>query len=243
MSIEDPPLRGPSPGELKTILGVTASVVGLVGYLYLVGWIVDLVRFAAARLPAGATAAALSNRELFGDGLRSTLLMAVVFAVSCAIAYRSSARNWDVHGQDWHDIMRKGGVAQAASETDGDERRRRERQHARKTAERADRVARMPLGPVARLARLFRTRAGRKAETGPPGEPEPLEPAPLGDWAVRIIAGFNIMVLSALIAIGVVRVVGALVPSPIARWVAVVIGLIVFWIVRWALTHASPLLL
>jgi len=221
---------------------VAASAVGLVAYVYLVGWVVDLVRFAAARLPAGAATAALSNRELFGDGLRSTLLMAAVFAASCALAYFSSRRNWDVHGQDWHDIMQKG-VRRAANEADPDERQRRERLHARKTAERADRVGKLPLGPIAGLARLFHRRAAKNAEGGPPGEPQPLNPAPLGDWAVRVIAGFNIMVLSALIAVGVVRVVGALVPGTLARWVGVLVGVIAFFVVRWFLTRASPLVL
>jgi hypothetical protein len=75
-----------------------------------------------------------------------------------------------------------------------------------------------------------------------PGEdPKPLEPAPLGDPAVRVIAGFNIMVLSALIALGVARaVVGAV---PIASWVGVVIGAIAFLAVRWLLTRRSPLVL
>jgi len=243
MSIEDPRRTLLPGGELRTILGATASVVGLVGYVYFVGWVVDLVRFAAARLPAAAATAALSNRELFGDGLRSTLLMAAAFAVACALAYLSSARNWDVHGQDWHDIVRKRGVANAASDADLDERRRRQRRHASRTAERADRVARLPLGPVALLARRSRDRSRQRAQAGPVGDPKPLETAPLGDWAVRLIAGFNIMLFSALVAIGVVRVVGALVPSPIAHWVGVVIGVIAFFVVRWFLTWVSPLVL
>ena len=48
---------------------------------------------------------------------------------------------------------------------------------------------------------------------------------------MRVIAGFNIMVLSALVALGVARGVGAAVP--IARWVGVAIGVIAFLVVRW----------
>lgn len=242
MSIEDLGRAPPSSRELKAILGAVASAVGLVGYVYLVGWVVDLVRFSAARLPAGASAAALSNRELFGDGLRSTLLMAAAFAATCGLAYFSSKRNWDVHGQDWHDIVRKGGVASAASDEEADdERRRREQRHARETAKRAGRVpAGSPLPFVAGVARRVRSRATREAAaSGPAGEPKPLQPAPLGDWAVRIVAGFNIMLLSALIAIGVVRAVGAAIP--IARVVGVVVGVLAFLTVRWALTRVSPL--
>jgi hypothetical protein len=225
---------------------VTAAAVGLVGYVYLAGWIVDLVRLAAARLPAGAAVGALSNRELFGDGLSSTLLMAAAFAVSCAVAYFSSKRKWDVHGQDWHDIVRRRGVANAADDDDADtERRRREQQHASQKAERAATVAassqRPGLRPVARLAAKRQARFAHKAQDGPGGEPKPLEPAPLGDWAVRLVAGFNIMLLSALIALGVARGIGALIP--IVRWVGVLVGVAVFLAARWMLTHWSPLVL
>ena len=232
--------------DLKTAFGLIVAVAGLALYVYLVGWVVDLVRFAAARVPAGPATAALSSRELFGDGLRSTFLMVAAFAASCALALYSSARNWDLHGQDWHDIVRKRGVANAAADPEaGDERRRRERRHARRAAERAERVAarsrRRRLGLVARAADRIRSSAAQSAEGGPDGEPKPLQPAPLGDWAVRVIAGFNIMVLSGLIAVGVGRGVGAAVASE--RWVGVLAGVIVFLAVRWALTRASPLVL
>jgi hypothetical protein len=52
----------------------------------------------------------------------------------------------------------------------------------------------------------------QKAKGAPAGDPKPLETAPLGDPAVRMIAGFNIMVLSALIALAVARGVGAAIP-------------------------------
>ncbi len=161
--------------------------------------------------------AALSNRELFGDGLRSTLLMAAVFAASCALAYFSSARKWDVHGQDWHDLIRKRGVANArADEGSNKERGRRERRHAEKVAGRAERVTArsrwLGLGFVGAVAGGVRSRNVQKAKGAPAGDPKPLETAPLGDPAVRMIAGFNIMVLSALIALAVARGVGAAIP-------------------------------
>jgi len=245
VSIEDPRQASSTNGELKAVLGVIAAVVGLAGYVYLVGWIVDLVRFSAARLPAGAATAALSSRELFGDGLRSTLLMAAAFAVSCAVAFFSSARKWDVHGPEWHEIVKHGVATAAADPHAKEDRERRERLHAQKIVEKADWVAarsrkhRLPL--VARVAGRFRSRAARRAERGLPGDPSPRQPAPLGDWAVRLIAGFNIMVLSALIAIGVTRAVGAAIP--IARVVGVVVGVLAFLLVRWLLTLVSPLVL
>ncbi len=240
-------LRGLTPGgELKAVLELVAATVGLLAYVFVVGWIVDLVKFSAARLPAAAATSALSARQLFGDGLRSTLLMAALFAVSCALAYFSSRRKWDVHGQDWHDIVRKRGVANAAADGEAEvERGRRARRHARRKAERAGTVAersrRLPFGLVHGAAERVQSRQLEKTQRLPAEAPKPLEEAPLGDPAVRIIAGFNIMVLSALVALGATRFVGAL--TPIAQWVGVAIGVIVFFVVRWLLTHVSPLVL
>lgn len=237
--------RGLPGRELAALLGLIAAVVGLGVYVYLVGWIVDLVRFAAARLPAEATTAALSSRELFGTGLRSTLLMAAAFAISCAVAYLLSARNWDVHGQDWHDIVLKRGVANAKAQWDTDEAGRRERRHQRRTARLADRVAQrshaLGLGVVERVAKRVRDRHQTRADSAPEGEPKRLEPAPLGDWAVRVVAGFNILVLAALIAVGVGRLAGALIAGD--QWIGVVVGAIAFLLVHWTLTRSSPLLL
>jgi hypothetical protein len=238
-------LRVLSPnGELRTFLWVAAGAVGLVAYIYVVGWIVNLVRLSAARLPASAGVGALGSRQLLGEGLGSTLLMAAVFAVACAIAYFSSRRRWDVQGQDWHDIVRKGGVAKAANAEHVDEqRRRREGLRARNKAAQASAVAKrsegLPLGLVHGAAERVRTRNQQRAQQLPTEKPKELESAPLGDFAVRIVAGFNIMVLSALIALAVARFVTGILP--IAGWVGGVIGVGVFFGVRWLLTRVSPL--
>ncbi len=244
MSIGDR-FRALSPnGELRTTLWVAAAAVGLVAYIYVVGWIVDLVRLSAARLPASAGVGALGDQQLLGDGLRSTLLMAAVFAVACALAYFSSRPKWDVQGQDWHDIVRKRGVASAAADEHADvERRRREGLHARNKAAQAGSVAErskaLPLGVIHGAAERIKSRNEQRAQQLPLEEPKPLETAPLGDFAVRIIAGFNVMVLSALVGLLVARFVEGAVP--IARWVGVLIGVGVFFGVRWVLTRVSPL--
>ena len=232
--------------DRRAILGATVGTIGLAAYLFVVGWIVHLVHFAAARLPATSATAALSYRELFGDGLRSTLLTAVGFAAACAVAYFTSARRWDVHGQDWHDIMRKRGVREAAGDQDAaDERRRRERWHAQQAADRAGRVAaraqRSPMGSVARVATRIQSRRAARVGPAPVEPPKDLETAPLGDTAVRVVAGFNIMVLSGLIALVVARFIGEAIP--IASWVGAVIGGLVFLLARWVLTRWSPLVL
>ncbi|MGA2926042.1 MAG: hypothetical protein ABSG43_08610 [Solirubrobacteraceae bacterium] len=237
--------------ELETVVGLIAVIVGLALYVYLVGWIVDLVRFAAARLPAEAATAALSNRKLFGTGLRSTLLMAIAVAVACAAAYLASARNWDVHGQDWHDIMGKHGVASAADDIAAqDERHLRERDHHRRAARRAGQVAQRTRAKlIARLARRVQAHhedSARRVEASAPRPladrgPQDLQPAPLGDWAVRVIAGFNITLLAALIALGAGRGAGALIAGQ--QWIGIVVGVLAFLVVHWLLTRSSPLLL
>ena len=62
-------------GELKTIFGVLAATAGIVVYVFVVGWIVELVRLSAARLPASAGVAALGSRQLFGVGLSLAVLV------------------------------------------------------------------------------------------------------------------------------------------------------------------------
>ena len=233
-----------SNGELRTILWVAAAAVGVIAYVYVVGWIVDLVRLSAARLPASAAVGALSGEQLLGDGLRSTLLMAAVFVVACVIAYFSSRRRWDVQGQDWHHIVLKHGVSNAAADEHAeDQRQRREGRRARDKAARAGAVARraeqLPLGIVHGVAERARSRNEDRARQLPIEDPKPLETAPLGDFAVRIVAGFNIMVLAALIALVVARAVAGAVP--IAGWGGAVIGVVVFFLIRWVLTRVSPL--
>jgi hypothetical protein len=143
--------------------------------------------------------------------------MGAVVIVGGALAYLSSRRKWDVHGPDWHAIVIRHGVRKAATPTAKEEHRRRQREHSRTTA-------------------IERLRVGIPATT---------EQAPLGDRAVRLVAGFNIMVLSALIAVAAARAVGVLFPvrpwAALASWVGVLVGVGVFFLARWLLTIGSPL--
>jgi hypothetical protein len=162
----------------------------------LVGWIVAVVRFATAQLHAFTAAGLLSLPTLFVDGAVAVAMMLVVFAVGCGLAWASSRRSWDRHGQDWHDLVRKHGVRNAA--------------------------------------------ASRGAARSQSGDPAPLREAPLGDWAVRLIAGFNIGVLSAVLAVTGGRFVADVAP-PGWGLAATVVGAILFVAVRFLLTRLSPL--
>ena len=65
------------------------------------------------------------------------------------------------------------------------------------------------------------------------------DPPALGDWAIRLVAGFNILILSALVGLLVGR--GAAGALPVAGWIGVPIGLVVFGGVYEVLTRVSPL--
>ena len=105
-------MRDEDRGALAAV-EVTVSSLALVGSVVVIGLAVSWVRLAAARLPFDLATSALGVKALFGVGVRSVAAMAVVFAALCLFAYLSSARKWDVNGQDWHDIVREGGVASA----------------------------------------------------------------------------------------------------------------------------------
>ncbi|HWF35679.1 MAG TPA: hypothetical protein VG295_09900, partial [Solirubrobacteraceae bacterium] len=58
--------------DVRAVAQGAAAVVGAVVAVYLIGLVVTWVSFAAARLPGDTVTAALSDRQLFGAGLRST---------------------------------------------------------------------------------------------------------------------------------------------------------------------------
>jgi hypothetical protein len=230
-------------------LYLAAGVLGLLVYVLAVGWLFEVVRLAAVRLPALVTVEQLSLGRLFGQGLTSVALMLVVVAVGGGLAYFSSHRNWDVHGQDWHDIVQRGVTKAAADDAAKQQRGRRERRHAEMIAARAaraeGRLRRVKLDFIAGAPAKVQARAKHRAQGLPEGEPAKLAAAPLGDWAVRVVAGFNIMLIAGLIAVVVAREIGELVAArpwaPLAQWVGVLIGVGVFLLARWVLTIFSPL--
>ncbi len=171
------------------------AAVALLACLPLIGWVVELVRFATAQLPAFTAAKLLGLVRLFADGALSVALALAVFCVGCVLAWLSSRRSWEAHGQDWHDLISEHGVRHAAAE---------------------------------------------RARQAPSGARPPLREAPLGDWAVRLIAGFNIGVLAAVLAICAGRFAAEVAPP---GWSAagIAVGAIVLVAVRFALTRLSPL--
>lgn len=197
----------------QVALELVAAVVGLVVGLYLLGMIVTWVRLAAARLPGDIATTALSPGQLFGAGLRSAALTVVVFVVLCALAYLTSTFRWEVNGPDWHEVVVKRGVGNVAAN------RRALARHAER-----DRAWKRQRRGFARYASLGWAR------------PAVSHPAPLGDAAVRIIAGFNILVLAGLASLGLARAVQAILPE---AWLAT-LGSSVFlgaWLILFVLVH------
>jgi hypothetical protein len=244
------PSPGTSPDSYpRRFLGLAAFVVGVAAYVWAVGWVFEVVQFTAARLPALQTVEEQSPREVFSQGLLSTLLMVAAAAVLGALAYFSSARNWDVYGPEWHAIVTHG-VSGAAADPDlKEDRERRKRRHKVLAAQRRRRWTRRLPGKL-----KFIRRRPTKEEVDGERQGEPVsaetrgreEVAPLGDWAVRLVAGFNMLVLSLLIALGLARLVGVLFPlrpwASLAPWLGLIVGAVAFLIVRRLLTKFSPLL-
>jgi hypothetical protein len=203
------------PGEsgVQVALEVVAWAIGLVVALYVLGVIVTWVRLAAARLPVDIATTVLTTVQLFGTGLRSAVLTALALIVLSALAYVLSSFRWEVNGQDWHDIVNQG-VAKAHADTAARAARGRRQKHWKTTAPRG----------LARYLRPVRA------------HPRIHNPAALGDGAVRVIAGFNILILAGLLSLAVARLFQAILPD---AWLASVgsSAFLVAWAVLFIAFH------
>jgi hypothetical protein len=220
--------------HLRSALELAAAVLGLIAGLYVLGLIVTWVRLGAARLPTGLATTALTNLQLFGTGLQSTALTLTAFALLCGLAYVTSAFRWEINGQDWHDIVRKRGVGRAKADSTAPER------HARREDAAALRKSQMRLTRSTKVAAVAHLRgdswlenvANRRVAThlsrldALPGGLDPAAPAAqapgsaaLGDGAVRIIAGFNLMMIAGLTSLIPARLFQAAIPP---AWLAAV---------------------
>jgi hypothetical protein len=72
---------------ISDVLQVTALSLALIGYVYVIGWLLTWVRLAAARLPVDAALPAIDGKVIFTAGARAVLVMMIVFAIMCAFAY------------------------------------------------------------------------------------------------------------------------------------------------------------
>jgi hypothetical protein len=140
------------------------------------------VRLAAVRLPIGASLSSIDHGEILATGAHAVLVMAIVFAAMCAFAYSVHLGRWDRHAREWRQIV-EADRASAHEEY--------------LAARRASQLASPRRHKLARLQR-FRSRA---VERKPP-RPAPAGPRPHADEnVVRVIAGFNVVVLAAALGL------------------------------------------
>jgi hypothetical protein len=88
------------------VLLVVVLSLALVGYVYVIGWVIGCVRLAAVRLPVSFALASIGSAANFATGARAVLVMAIVFAVMCAFAYAVYFRRWDQHAEAWREILK-----------------------------------------------------------------------------------------------------------------------------------------
>lgn len=234
--------------ELSSAAQAAAAILGLAGYVYLIGGIVSWVRFGAARLPSDAAVGALENRTLFEVGLRAIVFSGLAFTVVCALAY-VAAGNWEANGPEWHELIRRRGVRPAAAQlTDRDAKKARQARRTRALsvhrANRWEAVSRAAgaagLGMVAGKAGAREEHHASLAQAQPPADPPSIRsPSLLGDRAVRVIAGFNNLLLSAVVGLALARLVELLFPH--AWWAILVVWLLASSVAAWLLARWGPL--
>jgi Vacuolar protein sorting-associated protein 62 len=95
-------------GGVRGIVEAAAGVLGLAGYVYLIGGVLSWVRLSAAHLPADATTSILDRRLLFAIGFKAIVLAAVVFAVVCLLSYAAGRRAYRLNPKNWKRVIAKG---------------------------------------------------------------------------------------------------------------------------------------
>jgi hypothetical protein len=224
-------------------------------FVFVIGWVVTWVRLAAARLPGDVVSAAFDGRQLLGIGLKTVFFMALVFAGASLVAYLAAGRNWAANSPDWHRIVRAEGVGAAHEQLSAPDRhqaweRGRERELARGQARREDRrreaAAALHLKRLADLAGRRHDRAQQIVDAAEPAAPaktaeaqaeQPAE-APLGDRVVRIVAGFNVLLIAIVFGLAAGRLADVI---PGASWITLVVAVLVALAIWGALTHFGPL--
>ncbi|MBV9002485.1 MAG: hypothetical protein JO304_25750 [Solirubrobacterales bacterium] len=90
------------------VVEVVLVVVGVVAFIYVIGWVITWVRLAAARVPVDASLPVINHAVVFLAGLRLVIAMAVIFAALCAVAYAVSTWSWRRRGPEWHSVIKHG---------------------------------------------------------------------------------------------------------------------------------------
>jgi hypothetical protein len=172
------------------ILELLACLVGAAAYIYVIGWAITWVRLAAAQLPVDASLPMIDNKVLFVAGLRLVVVMGIVFAAMCVVAWAVHAWTWEHQAPEWHSVIKLGRPEAAA--------RRKNRAADRNAAARGEGDNRG--GPASTVSLVGHALTPRSRP------PQNLVKAPVGDPFVRVIAGFNVGVLAATFGLAAARV-------------------------------------
>jgi hypothetical protein len=242
---------------------VTAVVTAAALYVCLVGLLANALRLSVAGLPIGHGLFVISVWRSIVRGLILAAVGLLALLVSCAAGYVAATRRWDFHGPDWaHIVVDWGGVWKAyrrlnADTEEGQRHRdhriaRAERSYSRRRAKRQARFAKW-----ARVARLDRVADRRESAqhhhervaderndylvreaAGSEDDPVPVPMSASGKRLLRILAGFNLVLLAGVIGVGVGQFVAE---YQSAWWAVVPASVVAFVVVLWILTTVGPL--
>lgn len=95
--------RRAAPSEVLQLAGLS---IALLGYVYVIGWLLTWTRLAAARLPVDSSLPMIDDKVIFAAGARAVLVMVIVFGAMCALAYAMHWRAWDRHADAWIEIVK-----------------------------------------------------------------------------------------------------------------------------------------
>jgi hypothetical protein len=230
------------------IVELLLALVGAAVYVYVIGWAITWVRLAAARLPVDASLPMIDNKVLFVAGLRLVVVMAIVFAAMCAVAWAVHFWTWEHQAPEWHRVIKLGRPAAAkpsgqASNPNPAAAPAGEGQAEPAAAPAGDGQAEPAAAPrgdgqarsASRLSRIGRVLKPRSRP------PDNLVPASVGDGFVRVVAGFNVGVLAATFGLALARLAKTFIdqewpPGPwwdlLAPWVlaSAILALFFAWV-------------
>jgi hypothetical protein len=242
-------------------LWVGGGVLALGAFACLAGLLTTGLRLAVAGLSPGHGLFVVPVWHSILTGLIVAAIGVAAVVVFCVAAYVAASRRWDFHGEDWDEIARKG-VGRAWNDLnepseEGQHRRAARDARFNRTNNRGRARRQRRLAGLARAVRLgdaakWHDRAAVALEAAAHKDNElvhvhtealPAGSAKIrqtgnGDRLLRILAGFNVIVLAGVLALGIGQVVATF---QSAWWAVVPASLIAFLVVHWLLTTLGPL--